>query len=496
MSRFSQTCIALSVLLALLACGSASSQIAIKHSAVKYIAPDSTDLEEYSHKHFWRATGEVFGFNMALWSFDRFIQKGDFAYINLHTIKENFRVGFKWDNDKLGTNTFLHPYNGNLYFNAGRSNGFSFWGSSLYAIGGSAMWELFMEREYPSTNDIIATPIGGTAIGEVLFRASDAVLDDRTHGHERFERELACFIISPIRGLNRIFTGQAWRRRSTPGRIFGTPLLGMRLSAGYKMMAFQGRMKHMGYGGCLQIDLEYGDRFEVKSTKPYDYFTVRGELQIIKGQPMLNRLSIQGRLLAREFLEKRKSWASVGLYQHFDFYDSDTIKSLDKVPFKLGIPASVGVGFLFRDRPNRKIRFDAFAHVNGVILGSVLSDHYRADERNYNWASGFSVKAGMNFVHGKKWSLSVSNEYYRLFSWVGYHYGVHPETSDYRKLNVQGDHSTAFFNVTTARFDYQLHKHLYASAEFSNYVRSTHYRDFPHVLSSTMALRLMCSYKF
>ncbi len=64
------------------------------------------------------------------------------------------------DNDHLNTNMFAHPYNGSLYFNAGRSNGYNFWQSELFAIGGSAMWEMFMECEYPSTNDIIATPIG------------------------------------------------------------------------------------------------------------------------------------------------------------------------------------------------------------------------------------------------------------------------------------------------------------------------------------------------
>lgn len=481
----------------LLACGLTHSQIAIKHSATQFHLPDSADLAEYSRKHFWRASAEVAGFNIGLWAFDRFVQKGDFAYISLHSIKENFRHGFKWDNDKLGTNTFLHPYNGNLYFNAARSNGYSFWGSSLYAIGGSAMWEMFMECEYPSTNDIIATPVGGAAIGEVMFRASDAVLDDRTHGHERFGRELACFIISPLRGLNRIITGAAWRRRSTTGRMFGIPLFALRLSAGLKTMAFQGRMGNMGYGGCLQLDMEYGDRYEVKSTKPYDYFTVRAELQGMKGQPVLNRLSIQGRLLAREFLQSRKSHASLGLYQHFDFYDSDTIKSMHKVPFKLGIPACIGVGMMFRDRPNRRYRFDAFLHVNGVLLGSVLSDHYRADERNYNWASGFSIKGGCNLVIDRtRAAISLVNEYYRLFTWLGYRYGVDPETSDYKVLNVQGDRSAAFFNVTCLRLDYQIHRHWYATAEFTNYLRSTHYRDFKHVRSSTMALRLMMSYKF
>ncbi len=142
------------------------------------------------------------------------MQKGDFAYISLNSIKENFKHGFIWDNGVLGTNTFLHPYNGSLYFNAGRANGFNRQ-SELFAIGGSAMWELFVECEYPSTNDIIATPIGGAVLGETLFRASDAVLDDRSGGWERFGREAAAFVLSPIRGLNRIITGDAWRKRAT-----------------------------------------------------------------------------------------------------------------------------------------------------------------------------------------------------------------------------------------------------------------------------------------
>ena len=151
-------------------------QMPIKIYVAPQVAPDSADIAYYGKEHFWRAAGEVFGFNIGLWAFDRYVQKGDFAYISLHTIKENFKHGFKWDNDKLGTNMFAHPYNGNLFFNAARSNGYNFWKSELFAIGGSAMWELFMECEYPSTNDIIATPIGGAAIGEVCFRASDAAV--------------------------------------------------------------------------------------------------------------------------------------------------------------------------------------------------------------------------------------------------------------------------------------------------------------------------------
>ena len=139
--------------------------------------------------------------NISLWAFDRYVLKGHYAYISWESIKENFKHGFEWDNDHLNTNMFAHPYNGSLFFNAGRSNGFNFWQSELFAIGGSAMWELFMECEYPSTNDIIATPIGGAALGEVFYRTSDRILDDRTTGGERFGRELASFLISPMKGV-------------------------------------------------------------------------------------------------------------------------------------------------------------------------------------------------------------------------------------------------------------------------------------------------------
>ncbi|MDE6578784.1 MAG: DUF3943 domain-containing protein [Muribaculaceae bacterium] len=450
-----------------------------------------------SKKHFWRASAEVVGFNTGLWAFDRFIQHGDFSYISFNTIKENFREGFKWDNDKLGTNTFLHPYNGSLYFNAGRSNGFNFWQSELFAIAGSGMWELFMECEYPSTNDFIATPIGGAALGEILFRASDAVLDDRLTGGPRAGREIACFILSPMRGINRIVTGDAWKVRPTRGRLFGQPNFALRASIGYRALQYNGHFRDIHQGLGMQIDAEYGDRFEVKSTSPYDYFTFKAQLQMMKTQPFLSQIELKGRLLARELFDNYGSKGSLGLYQHFDFYDSDTIGTLRKVPFKLGIPASVGAGFMFRDVDRKTHVFDCFAHANIVALGSILSDHYTTDERNYNWATGFSLKAGVNLVMRKnRLSISASHNYYRLFTLKGYDYGTDLRIVNFRKLNVMGDKSVASLNMTEARLDWRIWRRFYATLLFTNYVRSSHYRDFDHVKTYSSSLSLMASYKF
>ncbi len=185
------------------------------------------------------------------------------------------------------------------------------------------------------------------------------------------------------------------------------------------------------------------------------------------------------------------------LYQHFDFYDSDTIDHIEKVPFKLGIPASVGVGFMFRDVERHRWTYDLFAHVNGIALGSILSDHYQTDERNYNWASGFSIKGGFNLVFGKdKLAFSLTHNFYRMFTWIGYKFGTDLRMVDYRILNVQGDASVASLNMTEFRADFKIWKKLFGTVLFTNYLRSSHYKFFPDVKSSSNSLELMLSYKF
>lgn len=472
-------------------------QIPIQFRTTYATPQDSVDSVRMNQRHFWRASAEVVGLNLGLWAFDRYVQHGDYSYISFNTIKENFKHGFYWDNDNLVTNTFLHPYNGSQYFNAARANGFNFWQSELFAIAGSGMWEMFMECEYPSTNDIIATPIGGAAIGEILYRASDAVLDDRLTGAARFERELAAFIMSPMRGFNRLVTGDMWKVRPTRGRQFGTPNFAVRVSLGYKMLGYNNKFNSIHQGVGAQIDLEYGNRFEVKSSKPYDYFTFKAQLQIMKTQPFLTQMEIKGRLLAREIFDSRNSKGSIGLYQHFDYYDSDTIDNIKKVPFKLGIPASVGAGFMFRDIERRKWVYDLYAHANAIVLGSILSDHYQTDNRNYNWASGFSLKAGFNIVFDKsKLSLSLTHNFYRLFTWKGYRYGTDLRLVNFHVLNVMGDKSVASLNMTEFRADFKIWKRLFGTLLITNYYRSSHYVYFPDVKTNSASLALMLSYKF
>ena len=72
-----------------------------RHLVSTPVPPDSADAARLERKAFWRASAETAGFNIGLWAFDRYVQKGHYAYINWSTIKENFKHGFEWDNDHL-----------------------------------------------------------------------------------------------------------------------------------------------------------------------------------------------------------------------------------------------------------------------------------------------------------------------------------------------------------------------------------------------------------
>lgn len=433
-------------------------------------------------KHFWRAAGETAGLNIGLWAFDRYALNGHYARISWNTIKANFKNGFDWDNDHLSTNMFAHPYHGSLYFNAGRANGFNFWQSELFALGGSAMWEMFMESEYPSKNDIIATPIGGAALGEVFYRTSDLVLDDRASGGERFGREALSFLLSPMRGLTRILTGEAWEKKPSAGWEFENPSYQLDVSLGTRLLTSHDNERLIKAGASARINLEYGDRY-ASSKKPYDYFSLLMELNVMKTQPILSRVEIIGNLLAKEVIDAKRCTLTLGLYQHFDFFDSDTIRTdympgvLEPcvVPYKLGTPASAGGGIMFRYQLPR-FTLHVAGHANGILLGGILSDSYRYYHRNYNWGAGFSAKLNVKgSFPDDKLSFALNNQFYRLYSRNGYSdqdYFPHPSDPP---ADVVGDYSRGTFYHLEGQINYNVWRHLSLTARCDWFRRSTLY---------------------
>ena len=242
--------------------------------ALLLIAPCFSQNRVYSFKSdsssVWKRTlisaGEVFTINMGVWAFDRYVSKSEFSYINGRTIKSNFREGFGWDNDCMGTNLLMHPYHGSLYFNTARSNGFSFYQSIPFNLGGSLMWEFFLENEPPSINDLLSTTFAGSMFGEVSFRVSNLIIDNSATGANRVFREIFAGLVSPIHELNRLLSGNAWRRNALS--YYDKPSFDFNISAGTRWLKPQINENYDVFGE-ISAALQYNPERE-DLENPYD----------------------------------------------------------------------------------------------------------------------------------------------------------------------------------------------------------------------------------
>jgi len=139
----------------------------------------------------------------------RFIDR-DTYNVSLSSVRSNANGPWVLDNDPFSINQFLHPYQGSVYHGFARSAGLNYWEALGYTFAGSALWEIAGETTLPSRNDQITTGIGGTFLGEPLFRLASRVLE-RTDRLSGFWRELAAGVISPATGFNRVAYGDRFR---------------------------------------------------------------------------------------------------------------------------------------------------------------------------------------------------------------------------------------------------------------------------------------------
>ena len=463
-----------------------------------FIANDST-MALTMEKRYWRAAAEVTGINVGVQLFDRYVIHSDFAQTTLNSIWHNFETGFVWDNDFFITNLFLHPYHGNLYFNAARTNGLTFWESAPYALGGSLMWELFGETEPPAINDIIATSCGGMAIGEMTHRLSLTLLDDRDRGFSRFLREAAAAIVNPIQGLHRITSGDSWRIRHDHYRYHDyskIPIEGS-VSLGWRYLADDGALFRGIHAPTVNLTLMYGIPVDgERHTTPYDFFDIEMNMAFGGGQPPINQLSILGRLWSTPILNKKGMAGEFGIYQHFNYYDSKPIEDGSELtPYRFSEAAGFGPGFIFSlPKTGALSKLEQRIFLSGILLGGTKSDYFNVIERDYNMGSGFSLKSRTQLDFGQFGRIMLNVKYLRIYTWKGYEdIDLQPfidGTEDLHYLNVQGDHSNAALLVINPVLEKHFSKQWSLSLSASYFSRRTYYQSHPNVHANTFETKI------
>ena len=445
-------------------------------------------------KHPWWALAEVTGINVGVQLFDRYVTREDFAQTTLRTIRQNFERGMVWDNDYFHMNMFMHPYHGNLYFNAARTNGLTYWESAPYALFGSAMWEFFGEADPPAINDIFATTCGGMAIGEMTHRLSRTVLDDRARGFRRFLREAAAAIINPIQGLHRIISGDAWRVKSSHYRYhdFRQIPIDASFSIGWRYLADDGALFRGVHAPFVNLTLTYGTSVDGESHKtPYDFFDIETSIAFGGGQPLVNTLSIVGRLWSTPILDKKDMAGEFGIYQHYNYYNSKPVEDGSELtPYRLSEVAAFGPGFIVSlPKMGALSKMEQRIFVSGILLGGTKSDYFNVIERDYNMGSGFSVKSKTQLDFGRTARFVLNTKFFRLYTWKGYKKedldNGFANIPDLRYLNVQGDRSHASLFVINPLMEMHLAKQWSITLSGAFYVRSTHYDFYDNVKAKT-----------
>ena len=450
-------------------------------------------------KRYWQAAAEVTGINLGVQLFDRWVLNSDFAQTTMRTLKRNFTDGMVWDNDFFITNMFAHPYHGNLYFNAARTNGLTFWESAPYALLGSAMWEFLGETEPPAINDIIATTCGGMAIGEMTHRLSLTMLDDRDRGFRRFLREAAAAIVNPIQGLHRIISGDAWRISNTHYRYhdFNEIPIDGSVTVGWRYLADDGALFRGIHAPYVNLTLTYGTSVDGdKHNTPYDFFDVQANAAFGGGQPMVNTLNIVGRLWSTPILDKKDMAGEFGIYQHFNYYDAKPIEDGSSLtPYRISEAAGFGPGFILGlPQTGGLSKLEQRIFLSGILLGGTKSDYFNVIERDYNMGMGFSVKSKTQLEFGRFGRFTLDAKYFRLYTFKGYEgkdlSAYARGEKDLHYLNVMGDRGNAMLFVLNPVFDIHLARQWSLTLSGAYYVRRTFYKYYPTVRANTFETKI------
>jgi hypothetical protein len=372
------------------------------------------DDPEYTKKSkVWRPAAQVVVENTILNIVDRSVLHLEFAKTDIHSWSRNLKAGWpwnngwEWDQDRFGNNFLSHPMMGSFYFSAARTNGYSFWQSFPIVFAGSYMWKIFGENGTPEREDLINTTVDGELLGEVMYRLSSNILDDRSRGPERVFREIFAGLVDPVREVNRLFDGTY--KRHVNKEIYQKEPVNIALFVGAHSINDQTNALLSGHTDeMVNIQLNYGNPFERRRLKPFDFFKFRAELNFGVGRKVVDNITGYGALVGKPFQFGKLS-TFVGGFQHYDYYDAKAFE-LSTIAFGPGVINRLPLGKHSSFDLNLHLAYVPFA---GSSVGPVTDTSFYRDYRfSYGWEG--KLEAALNISNYG--SLSLWYYYYFIHS--------------------------------------------------------------------------------
>ncbi|MCI0920179.1 DUF3943 domain-containing protein [Sphingobacterium rhinopitheci] len=345
---------------------------------------DFSDASVTRPKHFWRAGTEWLLIQAVPATFNRFIRRDPYSYISFKNFIKHQGLGaWQWDDNQFSTNQIDHPYHGQLYFNAFRSNGYNFYQSSLATLAGSYIWETAGETQAPSINDLVNTTFGGIILGEMTHRVSRNILARNRKGGYNLGNEIVALLVNPLNGLNRILDGK-WGKPVDKYYAVDSSVIHAVVELGVRRFDAQDN-EYIQTGknsifGRLRFFYNNGDH---NYKRPFDEFSVN--LEVGNGDStFVNAINVHALLSGAEFFKTKTGEHFGTLNAHYDVYNNDA--------FFYGAQSIVyNWNSKFKYKNDNKFNISVGA---GAVLLAAVPDPYLlyGDARNYNYGSGVSYR--------------------------------------------------------------------------------------------------------
>lgn len=404
----------------------------------------------------WVNSVENLGINIIINRFDANIANRQWARVTPTSWWRNLSSGFEMDYDHFTTNWLGHPVHGSLFYNAARSNGYNFWQSIPFTIGGSLIWEYFGETYRVSKNDLIITSLGGIYMGELTHKFSEII---KLKIKNRFARTTFSTIINPVAQIN------SWviKDNKQQNRDTLQPLLNGQLAMGGSFPGCQLTGNTWGTRGYLSFSLNYGDLFNKtpKAYKPFDYFNFKTWANFgSRGRDSIYfNISSHAALLAKHINKN----TVVSLSQHYDFLASDI--------YEIGSLAITG-DYSIQHQWSGSNYLMGSVKAGAILFGSSKSDivnfiyHSNDPEflRDYVYGNGFTGEVEVLFKTKKMGSFTGN-----FNRWVIY---TDSDTKGIEDLVLM-----------VVEYDYPIWRKLNIGIQYNYYKHLAHYYNYPKFLN-------------
>jgi hypothetical protein len=343
---------------------------------------------------------EIVAFEFLLNQVDRHTSSDPTYNTSFSSFETNLQRKWQVDDDPFDTNQIAHPYAGTMYFGFARSAGLNFWESLGYTFLGSALWETAGETMAPSINDQVATGIGGSFIGEVLFRMASWLLEgDKRPG---FWDESMAGLISPPTWINRHLFGDRF------DAVFPSndPAVFSRIGVGgslYTQVTNRGVSSDVSeYKAIVNFDMDYGlpGKAGYHYSRPFDYFHVEGSAFSSSGN-FIENVFVRGMLAGGEYGHGDYRGIA-GLYGTY-CYLSPEVFQLSTTALALGTTGQWWI--------TDKIALQENV-LAGVGYGAAGTTADNVSDRDYHYGVTPQGLVGLRFVFGDLAMLDISGRDY------------------------------------------------------------------------------------